>query len=217
LADDPRIQAYFDARAQPFDRLYDPRPGLRGRFEAWAYGRLRWTLERTLAELGDLSGKRVLDVGCGSGRYAVAAAGRGAEVLGIDLSPAMLGLARRRAQDRGVSDRCGFVQADFDEFRADSPFNIVLMISVLEYRERLRPDLVRLHDLTLEKAILNVPRPHSWQTLVRRARHRLRPSPPSLYVHSPGMVAACLGDVGFDVARSERGWFVASPRSHRTR
>jgi 2-polyprenyl-3-methyl-5-hydroxy-6-metoxy-1,4-benzoquinol methylase len=209
---DPRARAYFDARAQPFDRLYDPRPGLRGRFQAWVYGRLRWTLERTLAELGELHGTQVLDIGCGSGRYAVALAERGADVLGVDLSPAMLALARERAEGRGVSERCRFVEADFDGFQPDGRFDVVLLISVLEYRNDLRSDLARLHELTREKAIVNVPRPHSWQTIVRRVRHRLRPSPPSLYVHSPASVAASLEEVGFDVVRSERGWFVAAPR-----
>jgi SAM-dependent methyltransferase len=213
VAEDPRVQAYFDARAQPFDGLYDPSPGLRGMFETFVYGRLRWTLERTLSELGDLSGKQVLDVGCGSGRYAVAAAERGADVVAIDLSPAMLALARRRAGDRGVSDRCRFVESDFDGFQADVPFDIVLMISVLEYREKVRPDLARLHALTLEKAIVNIPRPHSWQTIVRRVRHRLRPSPPSFYVHRPATVAACLEEVGFSEYRGERGWFVAYRRA----
>jgi SAM-dependent methyltransferase len=210
---DARARAYFDARARPFDRLYDPQPGLRGRFEAWAYGRLRWTLERTLAELDDLAGKRVLDIGCGSGRYAVALAERGADVLGIDLSPAMLALARERARVRGVSEHCRFHDAEFDGFRPDGQFDVVLMIGVLEYRADLRPDLARLHALTLEKAVVNVPRPHSWQTIVRRVRHRMRPSPPSLHVHSPAAVAACLEDVGFELLRSERGWFVAAPRS----
>jgi magnesium protoporphyrin O-methyltransferase len=193
--------------------LYDPRPGLRGRcFEAWVYGRLRWTLDRTLAEFGELHGKQVLDIGCGPGRYAVALAERGAEVLGVDLSPAMLALARERAEGRGVSERCRFVEADFDGFQPDGRFDVVLQISVLEYRNDLRSDLARLHSLTREKVVVNVPRPHSWQTIVRRVRHRLRPSPPSLYVHSPASVAASLEALGFEVVRSERGWFVASPR-----
>ena len=212
---DPRVRGYFDARARPFDRLYDPSPGLRGVFEARVYSRLRWTLERTLAELGDLTGKRVLDVGCGSGRYAAAAAERGADVVGIDLSPAMLALAATRARERGVSKRCRFVEAGFDGFDPDGRFDVVLMISVLEYRNSLRSDLARLRALTLDRAIVNVPRPHSWQTIVRRVRHRLRPSPPAFYVHDPATVAACLEEVGFGSVRSERTWFVAYQRPER--
>ena len=46
---------------------------------------------RVLAEqLGELAGKHVLDVACGTGRWAKYAGDRGAQVLGIDRSPAML-------------------------------------------------------------------------------------------------------------------------------
>jgi SAM-dependent methyltransferase len=212
VSGDPRVRAYFDARARPFDRLYERRAGLLGRFEAWAYGPLYLRLELTLAELGDLGGKTLLDVGCGSGRYAVAAAERGAEVLGIDISPEMLALARQHASERGVADRCRFVLADFDAFAPEERFDVVLMVSVVEYRSSLGADVMRLHDLAREKAIVTVPLPHRWQMLARRARHRWRAAPPTLHSHSPAAVAACLHEAGFESSRSDRGWFVAYSR-----
>src|ERR1700689_5414889 len=51
---------------------------------------------------------RVLDVGCGVGRWSRLLAGRGAEVLGVDLSPTMISEARRRADADGVPGRCRF-------------------------------------------------------------------------------------------------------------
>ena len=54
--------------------------------------------QRVLAEfLGDVSGRRVLDVGTGTGRAAIALANRGARVTGIDASTEMLRVARERA------------------------------------------------------------------------------------------------------------------------
>ena len=40
--------------------------------------------------LGDVRGLRVADIGCGTGRHAVAAAEAGATVIGVDFSPGML-------------------------------------------------------------------------------------------------------------------------------
>ncbi len=61
-------------------------------------------------------GRRVLDVGCGSGRYGLALAERGASrVVGVDFSPVMIELARSEAEKRGVQDRCQFIPADFAE------------------------------------------------------------------------------------------------------
>ncbi len=50
----------------------------------------------TLAMIGEVQGRRVLDLGCGTGRYCVLLAERGAEVLGVDPSPGMLERARAR-------------------------------------------------------------------------------------------------------------------------
>ncbi len=49
-----------------------------------------------LAERVAARGKRVLDVGCGTGAVALACAARGADVVGIDISPGMLEIAQRK-------------------------------------------------------------------------------------------------------------------------
>src|SRR4051794_25816295 len=47
---------------------------------------------------GQLAGKRVLDLGCGSGDLTVLLAMAGARVTGVDLSPGMVDVARRRVE-----------------------------------------------------------------------------------------------------------------------
>ena len=60
--------------------------------------------ERVLAEfLGDVSGRRILDMATGTGRAALALAKRGAIVTGVDASREMLSVARTRAADAGLS------------------------------------------------------------------------------------------------------------------
>jgi Methylase involved in ubiquinone/menaquinone biosynthesis len=57
-------------------------------------------------------GSRVLDVGCGAGSYAFALASHCAEVVGIDISPRMIGLAREHARTAGVGN-VSFTCADW--------------------------------------------------------------------------------------------------------
>jgi SAM-dependent methyltransferase len=57
--------------------------------------------------------KRVLDVGCGSGRLTVALAAAGADVVGVDTNARVLGDARDRAEAAGVA--LSLVEADMDE------------------------------------------------------------------------------------------------------
>jgi SAM-dependent methyltransferase len=55
---------------------------------------------------------RILDVGCGTGRHAVALARRGFDVLGVDLAPRMVAAARAKARRAHVRRRAVFALAD---------------------------------------------------------------------------------------------------------
>jgi cyclopropane fatty-acyl-phospholipid synthase-like methyltransferase len=69
----------------------------------WDIGRPQPAFVR-LAEQGLLSGQ-LLDSGCGTGEHALLAAGHGAAVLGVDLSPRAIELARAKAAERGLTAR----------------------------------------------------------------------------------------------------------------
>ncbi len=82
---------------------------------------------RVLTRAAITSGEQVLDVGCGTGTLAAAAAraAPGVQVTGLDADPAILGPARRRARDHSL-------EIDFDEGMstalpyADASFDLVL-------------------------------------------------------------------------------------------
>ena len=77
---------------------------------------------------GPLQGKRVLDVGCGDGAYALAAARQGAHVVGVDASLPMIEVARARAAGLDVE----FRQADAAALPfEDGRFDGVLAVTVL--------------------------------------------------------------------------------------
>jgi ubiquinone/menaquinone biosynthesis C-methylase UbiE len=78
-------------------------------------------------------GARVLDVGCGVGRWSTMLAARGAHVTGIDLSPTMIREARRRAAGLHVADRCRFMVQDLAQLEAGEEFDVVLGVTVLQH------------------------------------------------------------------------------------
>ncbi len=78
-------------------------------------------------------GARVLDVGCGIGRWSRLLAARGALVLGIDLSPTMIAQARSRAAEQGVDGRCRFAVADLAHLNLGEQFDVVLGVTVLQH------------------------------------------------------------------------------------
>jgi SAM-dependent methyltransferase len=76
--------------------------------------------------LGLEPGCRVLDVGCGPGRHALALARRGIEVQGVDLSEDFVALARHAAEDEGLPAR--FEVADVRELPYVAEFDAVLCL-----------------------------------------------------------------------------------------
>jgi SAM-dependent methyltransferase len=84
---------------------------------------------------------RVLDVGCGVGRWSRLLAARGAQVTGVDLSPTMIAQARRRAAAAGLSSRCRFLVQDSSALDVREEFELVLGVTVLQHI--LDPDALR--------------------------------------------------------------------------
>ena len=70
----------------------------------------------------------------------------------------MLALAKEHARRAGVAEQCRFLELDFEAFDG-GPFEVALMLGVLEYLADLTHSLARLHALTAEKAIVSVPSP----------------------------------------------------------
>ena len=78
-------------------------------------------------------GTRVLDVGCGVGRWSRLLASRGALVTGVDLSPTMIAEAQRRTQDAGLASRCRFLVQDLARLDAGARFDLLLGVTVLQH------------------------------------------------------------------------------------
>jgi SAM-dependent methyltransferase len=89
-----------------------------------------------LALLPEVSGRRVLDLGCGAGQLAHHLAGRGAsEVIGVDISERMLGLARvERSHPRLTYVHEAIEQATFAPERFDLVVSSLAIHYVADYR-----------------------------------------------------------------------------------
>jgi len=68
--------------------------------------------EAVLDAIGPVEGKDVLEIACGTGRFTVMLAERGANVVGLDISAEMLSEAREKARARGVGDAVEFLRGD---------------------------------------------------------------------------------------------------------
>ncbi len=89
--------------------------------------------ENDLRLLGDVWGKRILEVGCGGGQCAIAFAKQGATVAGQDLSEVQLAFARTLAKTEDVSVE--FVQGSAEDLSAfeDASWDVVFSAYAFQY------------------------------------------------------------------------------------
>ena len=140
-----------------FHNLHLP-SGLQTCPEHWAgdFPRWKWLeFERHLPQ--DLSGWRALDIGCNAGFYSFELAGRGAEVLGIDIDPHYLAQARWAAARFGLTG-VRFARREVYELDSAERFDLVLFMGVLYHLRypllaldllaRLQPRLLVFQTLT---------------------------------------------------------------------
>ncbi len=129
-----KIKTYFDrTAADAWSKLTSDAKVSRIR-ETVRAGRddMRGTLLSWLP--ADLTGKRLLDAGCGTGMLAIEAARRGAEVIAIDVAPTLIDIARERMPSELGTGSINFQAGDMLD-PAHGRFDyVVAMDSLIHYR-----------------------------------------------------------------------------------
>ncbi|MGF1543812.1 MAG: magnesium protoporphyrin IX methyltransferase [Parvularculaceae bacterium] len=137
-----QLETYFDRTAmEAWAKLTSDAPvsGVRATVRA---GRdaMRETLLSWLPT--DLSGRRILDAGCGAGQFAMAAASRGASVVAVDVSARLVALAEERLKETPASaGEVRFVVGDMLDPAHGRFDHVVAMDSLIHYRAE---DVVRV-------------------------------------------------------------------------
>lgn len=193
-----RVKQHFHTDAARFDAIYNDQKGLVDRFmdNVWR-GVVRRRFELVLERLEPLQGKTVLDVGCGSGRYCLAYAQRGAaRVVGVDFAPAMIELAWKNAERLGVADHCDFRVGAFPESVTDGPFDASTAMGFFDYVADPVPIVTRMRELTRSTMFMSFPKAWEWRVPFRRLRFLLARCP--LFLYTASRVREILREAGVE-------------------
>ncbi len=122
--------------------------------------------QRLLRTVAALSGKRVLEAGCGAGFSAQYLRGTFGEFVGVDYSQRLIDYARQHNSGPGVR----FEVADLSVWQPDEPFDVVFLIGVLHHVEDLPAVMTSLVRLLKPGGWLVANEPHPANPLIRLAR-----------------------------------------------
>jgi SAM-dependent methyltransferase len=124
--------------------------------------------ERDLRLLGDVGGKRVVDLGCGRGDNAIVLARAGAHVIGVDASAGQLERLRRRAELAEVRvETHRSDAADLAFLRADS-IDLAISTGLVDHLEDLDRFLRQVHRVLRPGAAFVFCYPHPVALCIRR-------------------------------------------------
>jgi len=130
-----RPAEYWEARAQRFAVAGNGLAAVCSYGMPGFYNRLIHICQRRALEpwLKVAPGMRVLDVGCGIGRWSRLLASRGARVTGVDLSPTMIAEAERRTAASGLASRCRFLVQDSAALEIGGSFDLIVCVTMLQH------------------------------------------------------------------------------------
>jgi len=152
-------QKYFDRVPKQWDALYSHESRLKYLINKWLRKGLYMRYELTFEHCGDLTGAKVLDIGCGTGRYSIEFAKRGAgNVVGIDFASSMIDFSRKIARQMGVDDKCEFICDDFLTHQFEGSFDIVIALGVFDYIKDPAPIFKKISQLKPRKFLASFPR-----------------------------------------------------------
>jgi ubiquinone/menaquinone biosynthesis C-methylase UbiE len=188
---------FWNSEADAFERIYSQEKSklstkLDQIFRKDMYERFVFTIKNC----EPIAGRTFLDVGCGNGMYSVELGKKGASrVVGIDISPVMIGRCEESARKKGLEDRVKFMQTDLLEYQPDSDFDVSYGIGLFDYISDSLPVLRKMREVTKDKAIMAFPRLLTWRAPVRKVRLTMKGCP--VFFYSKSKINQLMKDAGF--------------------
>ena len=212
-----RVETYFDRTAtKVWERLTSDAPVSRIR-ETVRKGRDQMRAAMMARLPDDLRGARVLDAGCGTGVMTAELAARGADVVAVDISPQLIGIAQSRLP-ADLLAKVRFASGDMLS-EAHGKFDYVMAMDSLIYygTEDITQALHRLGSRT-EQAVVFTVAPRTAFLMTFWSMGKLFPRAdrsPTMVPHAYATLNRATGDRVTRIDRVSRGFYISECLEYR--
>lgn len=192
------VETYFDKTAtRTWERLTSDAPVSKIR-ETVRRGRDAMRAQMLSRLPNDLRGARVLDAGCGAGQMTKELAQRGADVVAVDISPSLVGIAQSRLPE-ALRPRVSFHTGDMLREELGRFDHVMAMDSLIYYRDAdIARSLATLMHRTTGRIVFTVA-PRTPLLMAMWYAGKLFPRSdrsPTMIPHSPTRLARAYADTG---------------------
>jgi len=208
-----RVETYFDRTAtKTWERLTSDAPvsGIRATVRK---GRDQMRANIIAALPDDLRGARILDAGCGTGALAFELAARGADVVGVDISPQLIDIAKKRTP-RKLDRKIRFSSGDMLNPALGAFDHVVAMDSMIYYTAQDIADILGGIAPRLGGRMIFTVAPRTPLLMLMWRAGKLFPRSdrsPTMVPHTPASIASNLtGGKLRDLGRVTSGFYISN-------
>ncbi len=154
-----------------------------------------------LEALGPVEDRRILEIACGTGRFTVALAEAGADIVGLDISGPMLQQGREKAKAAGLSDHLEFMRGDAGRLPfPDDHFDAVFAMRFFHLADTPHAFLSEMRRVSRDQVFFDTFNRFSTRSLYNWAL------PMGSRLYSRSEVDRLLSDAGLTLVGAEHDW-----------
>jgi len=177
-----KVEIFFDGYSNEFDSIYDDKKNnflnryINKKLRKAMFGRYEITINKILENKVN---KKILDIGCGTGRYCFKLAENGHEVLGIDMANSMIEAAKK-VNANYLGKKVSLQVADYFKFNVSNVFDYAILCGFFDYIQNPIQVFNKLKNDT-KIVLASFPKKFHWLTPQRALRYKLRNCPLYFY------------------------------------
>jgi SAM-dependent methyltransferase len=213
--DEQGVKNFFSGYAKDFDSIYgdgEPRNLFNRIMDKFFRQAMYERYQRTINFLNSSNIKTVLDVGCGSGRYAIDLSKGGMKITGVDLAQEMLDIAESSSAKLGFNNE--FILGSYLDVSIANKKDAAILMGFFDYIDKPVDIFLKLKNDTNNFILASFPKSGGILAYQRKIRYNMRNC--QLFYYSADSIDKIMLDSGitdYEIQDNDREFFLIAKLS----